>query len=69
VVQLARHEMRSTIDRFAPPSSSKVALMAIAITGLFADLMGGLPYAPELAEVCNKTIRQAGWELVPLKRN
>ena len=69
VVQLARHAMRNTVDQFAPPGSSKLALLAVAVTGLFGDLMGGLPYAPELASVVNKQLAGAGWELVPLRRN
>jgi len=69
VVQLARHELRNTIDRFAPPRSNKLSLVAVAVVGLFADLMAGLPAAPDLAEVVNKQIERAGWRLVQVPRN
>jgi hypothetical protein len=69
VIEVARHAMRSAIDQFAPPSANKLSLLMIAVVGQFADLMAGLPYAPELAVVCNKQIERAGWRLVPVPRN
>jgi len=64
VVMLARAALGDTIERFAPKGSSQLTIAAIAVSGLFCDLVGTLSAAPELVATVNEHLALAGWQLV-----
>jgi hypothetical protein len=69
VVMLAREALGSTIERFAPKGSSQLTIAAIAVSGLFVDLVGTLSAAPELVATVNEHLALAGWRLTTVARN
>jgi hypothetical protein len=69
IVDVARHALRHAIDQFAPAGANKLALAAVAVSGMFADLVGGLASAPAIVEVVNKQLAAAGLEVVEIERN
>ena len=67
-VDLGRQTLGRAMEQFAPDGSNRLALAAVAVSGMFADLIRGLSTAPALAEVVNQQIRGCGFELVPTRR-
>ena len=65
---LARNALRETIAQIGSPETP-LAMMTVSVTGLFADLMGGLSAAPTLAALINERLERSGWRLVPISRN
>ena len=69
VIQISRDAMRNAIDQFAPDGADKLAMVIIATSGMFADLVQVLPYAPALVGAINQQLATAGWQLVQVARN
>ncbi len=71
VIEIGRHALRSAVERHAPAGADNLALITVAVAGLFADIMSAMipRVAADLAAVINRQIRRSGWELVPVRRN
>ena len=69
IIQMARRALGETIEQLAPDNSNKVAIAAVAIAGMFADLVGGLSTSSGIVAVINQQLAGTGWQLVPLRRN
>lgn len=68
VVEAARRALATTVARLAAPDAV-LPLIAVAVAGLFADFVSASPGAPQLIAVVNGQLKQAGWEIVRVKRN
>ena len=60
VVEIGRHALRSAVERHAPAGADNLALVAVAVAGMFADILSGMRRAPDLAEVVNRQLRASG---------
>ena len=69
VVQVARTALTRTIEQYSPPGTDVMAIAAVAVAGMFADLISGLSGNPELADVVNRQIKQSGYRLVGTRRH
>jgi hypothetical protein len=69
VVQVARAALTRTIEQYSPPGTDVMAIAAVAVAGMFADLISGLSSNPELADVVNRQIEQSGYRLVGTRRH
>jgi hypothetical protein len=67
----ARHALIMTIERYAGtvPRLNPLALRAVAISGLFADVVCSLSTGPDIVAVVNRQLSGAGLQLVPVARN
>ena len=68
-VVLARRQFSQALRESAPSGSNIGALAAVAITGLFVDVLSGLTTAPAIINVMNQQLVGAGLEIVQTKRN
>lgn len=68
VVEAARVAPATTVKRLAAPDAV-LPLIAVAVTGLFADFVSNSPSAPHLIAVVNGQLEQSGWRLLPVARN
>ena len=68
-IQIARQAMQGSIDRFAPRGSNKVALMATAVAGLFADFVTALVRRDDVLAVINQQLAGVGLEVVQTRQN
>ena len=69
VVQVARTALTRTIEQYSPPGTDVLAIAAVAVSGMFADLISGLPANSELVEAVNRQIEQSGYRLVGTRRH
>jgi hypothetical protein len=68
VVQVARTALTRTIKQYSPPGTDVLAIAAVAVAGMFADLISGLSCDPELIDAVNRQIEQSGYRLVGGRR-
>jgi hypothetical protein len=68
VIDLVRQALGKAIEDYSPDGANRPALAAVAVSGMFADLVGVLSTAPELVEVINRQLAACGFELVPTRR-
>jgi hypothetical protein len=69
VVQVARAALTRTIEQYSPPGTDVLAIAALAVAGMFADLISGLPSNSELVDAVNRQIEQSGYRLVGTRRH
>jgi hypothetical protein len=69
VVQVARAALTRTIEQYSPPGTDVRAIAAVAVAGMFADLISGLSDHPELADVVNRQIEHRGYRLIATRRH
>lgn len=69
VVQVARTALTRTIEQYSPPGTDVLAIAAVAVAGMFADLISGLPSNSELVDAVNRQIEQSGYRLVGTRRH
>jgi hypothetical protein len=48
VVQVARTALTRTIEQYSPPGTDVLPIAAVAVAGMFADLISGLPANSQL---------------------
>lgn len=73
VVMFARQAVVNAIEQFAVgPNIDRRALAAVAVAGLFSDLISNLASTPaggQIVGVINQQIAQVGLQIVPVQRN
>jgi hypothetical protein len=69
IVQVARNRLAKVVEDYSGPGTNKLALAAVAISGLFADLVSTLSSKPDIIAVINQQLASAGLEVVEKRRN
>lgn len=69
VVNLARASLAETVARYTPVASERLPIIAVAVCGMFADLISGLSTGTSLAETVNIQLEQSGYRLIQTPRN
>jgi hypothetical protein len=69
VVRTARHALTRTIEQYSPAGTDTAPIAAVAISGMFADLVARLSMAPDLVGIINRQIERSGYRLVEIRRN
>jgi hypothetical protein len=66
-ITAARQAFGQALAQFVPEPREALYLSITAIAGTFADILAASQGSKALADVVNTQLRQAGWELVPLR--
>jgi hypothetical protein len=68
VIRIARRKMFDHIASSAPPRTA-LQLGAVAVAGMFADLLTASTAAADIVDVINQQLAGAGYEVRKLPRN
>jgi hypothetical protein len=69
VIAFAKQAVGQTIERFAPDGANRLAMAAVAVCGMFADLTRSFATAPALIEAMNKHLEHSGYRLIQVARS
>ena len=69
LIRAGRHAMAKVIWSGRSKPQERIALLAVAYTGGFADFVSASAAAPELIAVVNQQLAGVGLKLTPVERN